>query len=681
MNTLRRLPSYFQRMQKSKEHALIIFCGIVLTCIVAFLYLFQPVLLSTLDLKVYDSLLKSLSGRAVPGSIVIIDIDTKSLAQYGQWPWPRYRIAQLLDKLREMGALSVDVDILFAEPDRSSLRNIQKNILEDFNYTLSLSGVPRQYVDNDALLAEALRKGPFVLGYQFLFGERTGERCALHPVNVLFKKEHEVPDSMNGLFKPSSVDCIYQPLAVATPASGFFNITPDHDGIVRRVPLIMEYDGQFYAHLALAALLSATKIDHMILTVGQAGAEGLYIDDLKIPLEHKGSFLIPFHGPHGTYRHISASDILKGITKTGDIEGHIVIIGAVAPGLLDIHATPIDPTMAGVEVHANIIDAILQGDFLVRPKAAVVYEFIAIVFFGLFSTILFARCKAVANFAFLFLFVLGAVILTAFLFRKGIYLSPLYPVLAYTSNFALLSFLDFWHGERQLKEKTRLQLTIQEAMLETIANITETRDSETGGHIRRTCSYVKALAEYIRNKPAYADVLNDSYIENLVRSAPLHDVGKVGVPDHILLKHGPLNAEEFDEIKKHTHYSKRIIDAAQAKLGDNSFLRLAGDMAFSHHEYWDGTGYPNGLKGEEIPLCGRIMAIADVYDAVTSSRPYKRVLSHEKAMEIILAGRGLQFDPQLVDAFGEIHATFHAIAEQFADAGVKKDFTSGSAEI
>jgi HD-GYP domain-containing protein (c-di-GMP phosphodiesterase class II) len=681
MHSLRRLPAYLQRIQKSKEHALVFLCGIALTCVVAFLYLFQPLLLSTLDLKVYDTLLKSRSGRAVSGSIVIIDIDTKSLAQYGQWPWPRYRIAQLLDKLREMGALSVGVDILFAESDRSSLRNIQKNIAADFNYTVSLSRVPRQYIDNDALLAEALRKGPFVLGYQFLFGERIEKTCTLHPVNVLLRKEPEVPDSVNGLFKPSSVDCIYQPLALATPASGYFNITPDRDGIVRRVPLIMEYDSQFYAQLSLAVLLSAAEPKQMILTVGQAGAESLSIDNLKIPLADKGSLLIPFHGPHGTYRHISASDILKGITETGEIEGHIVLIGAVAPGLLDIHATPIDPAMAGVEVHANIVDAILQDDFLVRPKAAIVYEFIAIVFFGLLSTILFARCKAVANLTFLFLFSLGAVILTAFLFRKGIYLSPLFPVLAYALNFSLLSFLDFWHEERLLKEKTKLQLTIQEAMLETIANITETRDPETGGHIRRTRSYVEALAEHISNKPAYAGIVNDAYIEDLICSAPLHDLGKVGVPDYILLKHGLLTADEFDEMKKHAHYGKRVIDAAQTKLGDTSFLRLAGDMAFSHHEHWDGTGYPKGLKGEKIPLCGRIMAIADVYDAIISSRPYKGVLSHEKAVEIILAGRGSQFDPQLVDAFGEIQTTFHAIAEQFADAGIKEVFTSDSAEI
>ena len=676
MKALRRLSSYVQWIKNSKERALIILCGIALTCVVASLNLFQPLLLSTLDLKIYDVLLKSRPAHTASSSIVIVAIDTKSLAQYGQWPWPRYRIARLLDKLREMGALSVGVDILFAEPDRSSLRNIQNTISADFNHTVNLAGVPQQYMDNDAMLAEALRKGSFVLGYQFLFGESIEKRCTLYPVNVLIRKEHEIPDSENSLFKASSVDCIYQPLAEATPASGFFNIKPDHDGIVRRVPLLMEYDGRFYAHLSLAILLSAVKPEHVTLTVDQAGAESLFIDNVEIPLEHNGSFLIPFRGPHGTYRHISAVDIMNGTTETRQIEGHIVIIGAVAPGLLDIHATPTDPAMAGVEVHANIIDAILQGDFIMRPKADVIYEFIAIVFLGLLSTILSARRKAITNLTFLFLLTLVVIILTVLLFRNGIYLSPLYPILVCTSNFSLLSFLNFWRQERLLRDKTNLQLTTQEAMLETIANITETRDPETGGHIRRTSSYVKALAEHIRNKPAYVDTVNDAYIENLLQAAPLHDVGKVGVPDHILLKPGRLTADEFAEIKKHPQYGKRVIDAAQAKLGDSSFLKLAEEIVFSHHEHWDGKGYPNGLKGEEIPLSGRIMAIADVYDALVSHRLYKESVSHGKAVDIILFERGLQFDPQLIDAFLEIHATFQAIAEQFADASVNESLHS-----
>jgi len=203
-------------------------------------------------------------------------------------------------------------------------------------------------------------------------------------------------------------------------------------------------------------------------------------------------------------------------------------------------------------------------------------------------------------------------------------------MLTYTSNVSLLSLIDFWRRERLLKEKTRLQLATQEAMLETIANITETRDPETGGHIRRTRSYVKVLAEHIRNKPAYADIVDDAYIEHLFQAAPLHDVGKVGVADHILLKPGRLTAEEFEEIKEHPKYGKRVIDAAKSKLGDTSFLSLAGEMAFSHHEHWDGKGYPDGLKGDEIPLSGRIMAIADVYDALISVDYTKRAYLTKK---------------------------------------------------
>ena len=678
MRTLLSLSSCFRLVRKSKNHALIALCGFAVTGVAAFLYLFQPVLLSTLDLKIYDAMLKFRTGDMASGNVVIVAIDTKSLSNYGQWPWPRYRIAQLLDKLRELGARSVCVDILFAEPDRSSERKINRNASAEVNYATGRSDGSRQYIDNDALLAGALSKGPFVLGYQFLFGERIEKECALHPVNVLLRRDPEVPDSENGLFKPSAVDCLYQPLAEATPASGYLNIQPDQDGIIRRVPLIMEYDGLFYTHLSLAALLATAKPEHMVLTVGQTGTESLAFESIDIPLGHKGTFLIPFHGPYGAYRHIPASDILNGTTNPREIEGRIVITGVVAPGLLDIHATPTDPTMAGVEVLANIIDALLRGEFLVRPKAAVVYEFIAIIIFGLLSTILIARRKTVANLIFLLFFALAAVILTVFLFGNGIYISPLYPMLTYTSNVSLLSLIDFWRRERLLKEKTRLQLATQEAMLETIANITETRDPETGGHIRRTRSYVKVLAEHIRNKPAYADIVDDAYIEHLFQAAPLHDVGKVGVADHILLKPGRLTAEEFEEIKEHPKYGKRVIDAAKSKLGDTSFLSLAGEMAFSHHEHWDGKGYPDGLKGDEIPLCGRIMAIADVYDALISGRLYKEGVSHEEAVAIILAGRGSQFDPQLIDAFAEIHPAFHHIAEQFADAGVKESLHSAS---
>lgn len=663
-----RVFSFLPWVRRNRDQALILVCGIVLTVLIAFLYLLQPLLLSTLDLKLYDTLLKSRTGRTPSGNIVIVDIDTKSLEQFGQWPWPRYRLARLLDRLREMGALTVGIDILFAEPDRTSLRNIQKNIAADFDLSVDLSRIPRRYVDNDALLAETLRKGPYVLGYQFSFDGSASRECTLHPVNVVILKEESVPDTENGVFRPSSVDCLYQPFAAAVSASGYFNIKPDHDGIIRRVPLLMEYDNQFFSHLSLSVLLSAFRPEQMVLTVGRTATERLSIDGAEIPLMQKGSFLIPFSGPRGTYRHISAADILGGTVGRQEIEGHIVLVGAAAAGLLDVRATPADPAMPGVEVNANIIDAIMQGDFLARPRTAAAYEFAGVMLFGLISTVLFARCRAVVNFAVLIFLMSFALALTVILFRNGTYISPLYPALTSAVNFSFLSLLDFWRAERRLKEKTGQQLVTQEAMLETIANMTETRDPETGGHIRRTQKYVRVLAEHIRNSPPFAGMVTDEYIDHLVRSAPLHDLGKVGVPDHILLKPGSLTAEEFEEIKKHTLYGKKVIDAAEDKLGDSSFLAFAGEMAVSHHERWDGLGYPRGLKGEAIPLAGRILAVADVYDALISGRPYKTALSHEKAVEIILAGRGTQFDPVLVDVFGKVHPIFRAIAEEYTDA-------------
>ncbi len=156
-------------------------------------------------------------------------------------------------------------------------------------------------------------------------------------------------------------------------------------------------------------------------------------------------------------------------------------------------------------------------------------------------------------------------------------------------------------------------------------------------------------------------------MELLYKSTPLHDIGKVGVPDTILLKPGKLTDEEFEEMKKHTIYGEKALLTAERELGSNSFLHLARQIAIAHHERWNGTGYPAGLKGENIPLCGRIVALADVYDALVSKRIYKPPFPHKKAVSIILENRGTQFDPHVVDAFMERETEFLEIALELAD--------------
>ncbi|PIP37809.1 MAG: hypothetical protein COX20_00500, partial [Desulfobacterales bacterium CG23_combo_of_CG06-09_8_20_14_all_52_9] len=240
----------------------------------------------------------------------------------------------------------------------------------------------------------------------------------------------------------------------------------------------------------------------------------------------------------------------------------------------------------------------------------------------------------------------------------GIYLSPLFPFLALIANFTLLSLLKYYREYQRLHAKTRELSLVQEVTLETVANVAETRDPETGGHIKRTQHYIRALAKHLQRRPKFKHILTDSTIELLFRSAPLHDLGKVGVADNILLKPDRLTEDEFELMKLHTTYAYKIIAAAEQRLGNSSFLRLARELAYSHQEKWDGSGYPQGLEGEQIPLSGRLMAIADVYDALISRRPYKKAMPHEEAVKCITAGRGAHFDPELVDAFLEIKEQF-----------------------
>lgn len=218
-----------------------------------------------------------------------------------------------------------------------------------------------------------------------------------------------------------------------------------------------------------------------------------------------------------------------------------------------------------------------------------------------------------------------------------------------------------------VKDRTKELEKTQAAIIKSMAILAEYRDPETGGHIKRTQGYVKLLADTLRRDEKYKEILNDSFIEILYKSAPLHDIGKVGVADSILLKKGKLTEEEFEEMKKHAVYGRDAIQASEEELGTDSFLKYAKEIAYSHHEKWDGSGYPLGLKGEEIPLSGRLMAVADVYDALISIRAYKPPFPHDKAVSIILEGKGKHFDPQIVDIFEECEDEFRQIALENAD--------------
>lgn len=209
---------------------------------------------------------------------------------------------------------------------------------------------------------------------------------------------------------------------------------------------------------------------------------------------------------------------------------------------------------------------------------------------------------------------------------------------------------------------------VVDSILMAIAMLANTRDMDVGNHLLRKQMYVRALAWKLSTHCRFQGTLTVSYITSLFKAVPLHDIGKVGIPDRILLKPGKLTAEEFDVMKTHTTLGRDTISRAQAFAGDEvPLLTMAKEMAYSHHEKWDGSGYPEGLAGDGIPVSARLMALADVYDALISRRVYKAPMTHNESVNILAQLKGTHFDADMVDAFLDIHENINAIAMAYSD--------------
>jgi adenylate cyclase len=258
--------------------------GILISVFLFIVSLAKPTLIDFLHNRIYDTLLSTVAGE--PSSIpVIVDIDEKSLRQYGQWPWPRYRVAILIEKLRALGASTIGLDMLFAEEDRTSMATIRKEVLRDFGVDLGFREVPPDLRDSDQRLADALSKGKVVLGYQFLFEEDSvTDHCLLHSIQVN-KLGHGIEKENSAVFMNArGVSCNLKMLSQAAGSSGFFNVSPDPDGILRRVPLIIEYQGRFYPSLALATLMQSLSVNDILLKTEHTGGEFLCLNKAMIPL-------------------------------------------------------------------------------------------------------------------------------------------------------------------------------------------------------------------------------------------------------------------------------------------------------------------------------------------------------------------------------------------------------------
>ncbi len=449
-----------QRIKKffKGDKALLLATGFCMSLLMAALYIAQPGILRFLDYKIYDQHLRRNHSTKTSGIPVIVDIDEKSLAALGQWPWPRYRVALLLEKIRMAGALAVGMDVVLAEPDRTSPALLRSQIKKELMVDVSFQGLPPALEDNDALLANVLAGKPYVLGFYFSFSKAEADQqkqigeCFIKPAQVaLLEAPGSLPASQ-ALHMAHGAVCPLPVLAQAAAATGFFNATPDADGILRRVALLIEYNGALYPSLALATLMQATGEPGVLLKLGPQGTESMRYGGSVIPVDRAGQMLVNYRGGGGVFPYVSAVDIMEGKADPALLNGKIAFIGTSAAGLKDLRATPFTPVYPGVETHATIVDNILTQDFISIPDYAPALELGATLLAGVVITLLVAWARAVWIVAPLVAMGFGLWEGTAHLLStQRIYVSPLYSYLILGANFALLTLMKFWREEKQKK--------------------------------------------------------------------------------------------------------------------------------------------------------------------------------------------------------------------------------------
>lgn len=635
---------------------LVLLSGIAPVLIAVALALARPAAFTRLDDATYDVVVRMAGTKPPHPAIVIVDVDERSLDSIGQWPWRRDIVGRLITRLRDEGAAVIAIDIIFAEADR---------------YHVLPATTAADPTTPDEELARALRGTPVVLGYGLVFdSEGSAKRpCLLHPA-ALAVVQPGGGAAHAPMFEATGAVCNLPILTKAVSASGFLNAAPDRDGILRRVPLLAGLNGRVYPSLALAAV-SLARPGGMTLTAPNVNTSVLSRGDGTIPLDGRSNMLLGYRGKKRTFPYVSAGDVLAGSVPAGTLRDKIVFVGTSALGTREVVATPLDTQFVGVEVQATTADNLLQQDFIHRSPLGGLLDSLVVLAAGVAVAAMVAWTGVIGGLlsgaaAIVVLWWGGATLLAS----SRLFVSPLFPTIGIVGGLGAMMLAKFTVERGRANTESREKTAARRLMVQTLLSLTEVRDAETGRHSRRTQQYARLLAEPLSHHPDYHAYLTHDRIDLLASLAPLHDIGKVGVPDRVLNKPGALTAEEQIEMRRHPELGRDVILRAEARVGvrDDATLQLAKDIVYTHHERWDGTGYPQGLQAAEIPVAGRIMALVDVYDAVRARSLYKQCLTHEQAVALIIRGKGTHFDPAVVDAFLRVSASFEALSgEALAD--------------
>ena len=585
----------------------------VLTISLGWLYLFTPKVFFSFDNRLRDFMFIMRGELPTTKQIVIIDIDEKSLQEYGQWPWPRQIISDLIYKLTESGAGIIGLDIVFAEKDRASphlcaemFPQIQEDIL---NY--------------DKVLAKCFATTPVVGGYVFKFDDTKGKEYPIIPA-IYIEKGHQ----KNTILNASNVVLNTKILQKSLYSSGFFNNTPDSSGMVRHIPLVIRYDGVIYPSLVLEMIRIYSGLSQVTIEGDDAGVQSIDFGNYSIPTDRAGRLFVNYRGKGKHFKYISVSDILHNNYETKDIENKFILVGTSAIGLYDLRSTPFDKDMAGIEIHANALDNILTGDYLHKPSDMILYDLIFLFLIILFSIIIFSLLHSRLSVP---IFILGLYgLYTLFyqlLFHYGIVLNILYPLIAYIVSFIGSIGLDYIMTSKQ-KEQAKMMLgkkvspAVMEHLLEHYSDdLVESRDVEATIFFSDIRSFT-TISEKIGSPSKLINLLNE-YMTPMVESIVKHN-GTIDkfIGDAIMaywnapveVKNHPDEAVKsaIEQIEKLEEVNQVIIPKYGAKIeigiGIHTGVITAGDMGSQGRS--DYT-----IIGDNVNLTSRLEGLTKQYGA------------------------------------------------------------------
>jgi len=421
----------------------VLLAGLVLSSVVVAVYLIHPRIIRFINDKTTDTVLalaqKSTSGSGV---IVIVDLDEQSLQRFGQLPWPRYRLGHLLRKIKELGAKSIGLDLILSEPDRTSPQNWQANIARELDYQIDFSKVPPELFDHDRYLAAILAQGPFVIGYEFLFKNKFPQNpaCELHPLNVGRITKSTMSQSHIRFFKADGVVCNLPVFANSVKYSGFLNATPDADGILRRIPLVIQYEDQLFPSFALATLMQFKKATQLFLREEKSGFNYLTLNEKRIPIDCQGNMIINFGANAHTFSRISAADVLEGNIPSEKLMSKIVLVCSSAAGWAQTYQTPHRPVATHSEILAQILENFISNGFIIRPKVFLFWETLVGLMLAALLCLSIAKMEILRSTAVGILCLLGAWLgAQAIVKFSGFLFSPFLATTLIASNYAVLT--------------------------------------------------------------------------------------------------------------------------------------------------------------------------------------------------------------------------------------------------